>query len=226
MTPSDDAAAVAPRHVLALFDDAAVGAALLEWSSALARVLQRELAVVYVESQPALVAAALPFTRVLAHAGARWEPLAPEDVERGFRLQANRLRELTAQISKRHAVRWSMQVRRGALAQMANELLPESDLLLLGGTAPAEALVSTTAPPRRRQVIAALADESAAAAHGVQLAAQLAQALGAVRRIERVDAASLAAVLAGAQADLLVVPSGLFDLRALSCVRRPLLLVG
>ena len=71
----------APRHgrVLMLLDDAAVAVALLDASCALARLMQRELQLVFVESSAALAAASLPVTRVLVRSAPHWAPLAPED---------------------------------------------------------------------------------------------------------------------------------------------------
>jgi len=85
----DTGDSVGPR-VLAVLDDTAGSEALIEWSSALAHALQRPLALVYVESAPALAAAVLPFTQVLAHAGAQWAPFGAEEVERGYRVHAAR----------------------------------------------------------------------------------------------------------------------------------------
>ena len=56
--------------VLMLLDDAAVAAALLDASCALARLMQRELQLVFVESSAALAAASLPVagnSYILAH---------------------------------------------------------------------------------------------------------------------------------------------------------------
>ena len=76
------------------------GAALLELASPLARALQRELSVVYVESTRSLVAAALPFTQVLPHSGLQWLPLQPGDVEQGFRAHEARLRAADRRASR------------------------------------------------------------------------------------------------------------------------------
>lgn len=133
------------RRVLVLLDDTAAATAAIELSSLVARQVQRPLEVVYIESASALRAAALPLARVLAPGG-DWAPLAPQDVERGYALQAARLRALTERIALRDSVCWSMRVVRGALAQAALELRAQSDLVLVGG---AVRWRRSRRPPRR-----------------------------------------------------------------------------
>jgi hypothetical protein len=213
---------VSGDRVLAVLDDASVAAALLDASAALAGLTHRELQVVYVESAAALAAAALPVTRVLAHAAQAWSPFAPADVERGWRLDLARLRTIAEQASMRRAVRWSLRVTRGALRQTAIELCTESDLLLVAGM-PAPLAAARTRRPRG--LVAAFDDGSAAGRQAVQVATQLAAALGARLRVSRPPATGGDA-RAVERADLLVLPS---DLRApADLVVRPvpLLLVG
>lgn len=181
-----------PAHpaaqVLALLDDAAGGAALLELASALARAQQRELAVVYVESARSLVAAALPFTQVLPPSGRQWMPLQPGDVEQGFRAHAARLRQLTARVALRDTLRWSLRVMRGDLGETAARLQSESDLLLLAGTPPLLARGATTQrTPGHRPVVATLGDGDEASRRAGQVATQLARALAGVVEVAHID---------------------------------------
>ena len=207
-------------QVLAVLDDAAAGQAVLELSSALARAVQRDLAVVYVESAQSLVAAALPFAQVLSHAATQWVPLLPQDVEQGYRAQATRLRELAARISVRHAVSWSLRVMRGNLPGAALELLTESDLMLVAATLPSLPLAARPARERRRHpIVAVVGDTSPAGERALRVAAQLAQALGGSLQTARVDAAL-------APPDVLVLPSASFVPGALAKARCPVLLVG
>jgi len=227
---SDASDPSSPSRVLALLDDAAAGAALLELSSTLARMVQRELSVVYVESTPSLVAAALPFAQVLAPGGGAWQPLRPEDVERGFRAQAARLREMAARVALRDAVGWSMRVMRGNLAQAASDLREESDLLLLS------AAIRWPTPdlsPRvsRRPVVHVLDDGSQAGQRAVQIARQLVLALGGVLELERgaatgVDSAPAHGAGVTPRCELLVLPYQRVDVAALVMRRSPLLLVA
>ncbi len=217
------APAAAPQ-VLALLDDAAAGAALLELSSALARLMQRELAVVYVESQHALHAAALPFAQVLSTHASSWQPLQPGDVEQGFRAQAARLRELSARVALRHAVACTLRVTRGSLAETAAALLAETDLLLLAG-----APLPHASPAARRRPVVLLA-AGGAQPRVRQVAAQLAQAVaGLLVELDGDPAATLhtpAGSAAAAQADLLVLPRAALAAPQLARLRCPVLLVG
>jgi len=165
----------ADRPVLAVLEDCAGGAVLIECSAALARALGRELAVVQVQSTLALQAAALPQTRVLAHAGAPWAPFAPQDVERGWRAQTARLRALAGPIATRHALPWSLRTVRGEIGAVARGLLDETDLLFLGAMVwHTRAMARAAAAPA---VLAVLNDGSAAARRGLQLAARMASGM-------------------------------------------------
>ncbi|HJV96501.1 MAG TPA: hypothetical protein VJ608_10715 [Albitalea sp.] len=201
----------ASPRVLAVLDDAAAGQAVLELSSALARAVQRDLALVYVESTQSLVAAALPFARVLSHAATQWVPLLPQDVEQGYRAQAARLRVLAERISVRDAVSWSLRVVRGSLPGAALELLTESDLLLVAANPPRQR--------RRHVIVAAVDDATPAGGRALRVAAQLARALGGSLQTAHVDPAL-------AQPDILVLPSTSFVPGALAKARCPVLLVA
>lgn len=211
----------ARERVLAVLDDASVADALIEASCALAQLLQRELQLVYVESAAALAAAELPATRVLAPAAHAWTPLAPQDVERGWRMQAARLRALAERATTRHTVSWSMRITRGALRQTALALSGETDLLLL---ADASARFAPADARSRRVFIAALDDGSAAGHEAVHLGGRLAQALGAPLRTFRIDGAPALPSLASAR--LVVAPATRIAAPALAELQAPLLLVG
>lgn len=216
----------AAHQLLALLDDAAQAAPLIELSSALAQVLRRPLEVVYVESTAALLAAALPVTRVLAPGGAQWQPFDALDVERGYRSQATRLRALIERLARRQAIEGSLRVVRGALQQAALELQPRSDLMLLGSSAG----VPTLAAPRRSgprpvRVVAVIGDESEAGRAARRVAEEVARALGGV--LAEPSAGDEAALLAGSlRCELLVLPRTRVAPRLLAGLRQPTLLVG
>jgi hypothetical protein len=224
--------AEAPRRLLALLDDGALARSVIEMSSAVAHQLQRPLELVYVESAPALLAAALPFAQVLAHGGLQWTPLAPQDVERGYLVQAARLRALAERIALRRSVDWSMRVVRGALSQVALELRTESDLILVASTpvASAPAAPSPMAPRRsaagRRPVIAVVTDRSAAGQQAQRLAEQLAHALSGVLLVRQAAADGRSVVAGIGRCDLLVLPQALVRAGEVAALAQPTLLVG
>jgi hypothetical protein len=231
VSPPRDAPSAQP--ILAVFDDTIAGAMVLEWSAALARALQRELAVVYVESTPALLAAALPFARVLGPQATQWAPLAPGDVELGFRAQAARLRALTERITVRHAVGWSMRVVRGALPGVALELLAESDLMFLGTLPPTHHAAAGERPgdKARGAVIAVVADDSALGERALAVATELARSLSGRVQITPVqqlldEVEQTRRALLGARADMLVVPQGLLAPALIARLPCPALLVA
>ncbi len=212
---------VARERVLAVLDDASVARALLDASCALAQLVQRELQLVFVENAAALAAASLPATRVLAQAARAWTPLAPEDVERGWRVQAARLRAQAEQATTRHPVNWSMRVTRGALRQTVLALRDETDLLLVAAAPSHGASIDTQL---KRAPVSALDDGSADGREAVALAGRLAQVLGAPLRVFRIDGQPGLPPLASAR--LVVAPASRLAAPAVAALRVPLLLVG
>jgi len=220
-------AAPARPHVLALLDDAAVAAEVIELSSALAAQLERPLEVVYVESVPALVDAALPFTQVLAEARAQWTAFAPQDVESGYRAQAARLRDIAARATARRAVRWSLRTLRGALPQAVFELHAESDLMVVGTAGVRPALLAAPPPVRRRAPrVALVTDDSSAAKQARQVAQQVAAALGGTLTVHHAAGDAASAAARDRHCDLLVLPRVLLTPAALATLARPALVVG
>lgn len=216
--------------VLVLLDDAAACAVVLELSAALAHALSRELALVYVESAQALVAAALPPTRVLSFAGAAWRPLSPDDVEQGFRAQAARLRETAARVAVRRELRWSMRTVRGELALAAEGLAAETDLLLVACAMPGFEPARTRAAARTRPPVVAVAGAAGEPARrALEVAARLAQSVAGVLDTSGQTIGAPAGDpirAASARCDLLVLPREGLDPRRLAGLRCPVLLVG
>jgi hypothetical protein len=208
--------------VLAVLDDTATGSTLLEWSGTLAQVVQGDLAVVYVESTLALRAAALPITQVLPYVGAEWSAFDAGDVERGYRVQAARLREQAERVAQRLAVRCSVRTARGTVAPAALALADGAALVLVAPTLPSPASSRAPGPPR----VLALLDRGPQAQRARQLAADWARRIGGTCSERPVDAQSAAAALIDARADLIVMPLALADPGALARARLPVLLVG
>lgn len=194
-----DAAGPPPAQVLTLLDDARTARAVLAISSALAQLMHRDLHLVYVEAADALAAAALPATRVLGPASNRWAPLAPTDVEQGWRIETERLRALAGEAALQRAVGWSLRVVRGALLDAARTLLPQSDLLLVAGSTARFPLPGGTAC----RTVTAVDDGTPAGAQALRVAARLATVLGA--RLRQGPAGAAAAPV-----DLLVLPHTLW----------------
>lgn len=211
----------ARAQVLVVLDDAAVAASLLDASCTLARLTRRELQLVYVESRAALAAATLPSTQVLARSAHAWAPLAPADVERGWLAEAARLRTLAGRAGARHAVGWSMRVVRGALGEAALALHADTDLLLVAGASAPFA----PAPRRRRLHIVVFDDDTASGREALQLAARLAQALGARLETRRLVSQPAAAAWAS-DADLLVLPAAARPALSAGPTHPAMLLVG
>lgn len=206
------------REVLAVFDDPTASALVLEWSGALAHATRRDLAVVYIESTIALRAAALPITQVLAHAGAAWVSFGPDDLERAYRVQAERLRGQAEQVARRHAVRCVVRTARGARVQAALTLAGNAALVLVGTAGPWRPEPTT---PR----VVLLFDAEAAGPLRA-LGRELATGIGGSLAEQRVEADRLAAVLGVVKADLVVLPRHLADPAALAAARQPVLIVG
>ena len=210
-------------------DDAAAGETVLALSSALARELGCELAVVYVESAASVSAAALSVTQVLPHAAASWLPLRPDDVEQGFRSHAARLRLLTERLAGRHALRWSLRVLRGSLAEAPALLSGESTLLFLATAPPPGQAVWRRAAPGRRQPLVALAgDDGAPGAQALATATRLARALGGVLQPwpPRSPSGAWPAAPTSARPDVLVMTRCVVAPALLAMLPYPVLLVG
>jgi len=214
--------ATSAGDVLVVLDDTSAAAGVLEMSSVLAQLERRALRIVYVESAAALQASTLPFTRVLAHAGSTWEPLEPQDVERGWRAHAARLRQLAAHASSSRAVHWSMDVRRGALNETALALSADSDRMLVGSASTSFTLVGKRP---QRTVIAAVDVGGANGEQVVRTATALARALGARLQLRPIDRARPQDVRLD-DADLVVLPSAALTRHLVATLRVPMLLVS
>jgi hypothetical protein len=152
---------------------------VLETSMRLAKVAQLDVSAVFVESAAALQAAALPFTRQLAHAAADWAPFDPADVELAWRAHAERVRRHLAELAARHGVQCALRVARGRLPAIAHEVLAGGDLLLVEQAAlPAPRIGRAPRPPR---AVVVRIDDSDAGRRALRLAALAATVLGGAR---------------------------------------------
>jgi hypothetical protein len=210
-------------------DDAAAAETVLALSAALAHELDCELAVVYVETAASISAAALSVTQVLPHAGSPWLPLRPADVEQGFRSQAARLRQLTERSAADHALRWSLRVLRGSLAEAPTLLTGESTLLFLATAPPPGPPVARNVARTRRQPLVALAsDDGEPGTQALATATRLARALGGMLQSWPPGSATRhwPRVAASARPDVLVMNRRAIAPGALALLPYPVLLVG
>ena len=208
-------------RVLVVLDDAAAGEAVLGVSSALARALERELVVVFVESAASVSAAALPVTQVLPHAASPWLPLRPDDVEQGFRSHARRVRQQAERAAARHALTWSMQVMRGSLADAADRFGGDASLLFLASAPPPGATLARTS---RRLRVAVVTSEGLATDEAMDAAVRLARVLDGV--VQAFPLQSAGAQLRSSRPDVVVVSRRVASRQQLALLHCPLLLVG
>jgi len=209
------------NKVLAVLGDTRAGARLIACSVALAWQRRSALELVYVESEAALAAAALPFCLTLAHAGAAWSAFAPPDVERGFRAQMARLQSIAERAAAVHAVGWSLRRMRAAFVpDAALELLPLAPLVLAAPALSALVSAGNVAIAPRRVTVALTGSDTALDERCLQ-AARDAGAV-ALRRVQAVRLGELQ----GLDGDLLVLPQSLATRALLAGARVPVLLVA
>lgn len=195
------------NRLLVLLDDAVSAIPMLELSCALARAMQRELELVFVEDSRSLSAASMPLARVLPYAGPDWIPLSPQAVEQGYRSHAARLRATAQRIATQQGVNWSLRVMRSDMARAAAELRGESDLLLLSAGR------ALTTPPAavRRTMIAVTRGLTPADVRALHVARQWAQALAGMLETLQEDAPAIldstrSLPMARTRPDVLVMP--------------------
>lgn len=117
-------------RILVALDDAGAALAALAAAAALASRLRAELLGLYVEDIDLLRLAGLPFARSVGHSLALEQPLDFEGVERAFRRQAERMKELLEEAAERERLAWSFRVSRGRLLEAMMEQAGQSDLMV------------------------------------------------------------------------------------------------
>lgn len=117
-------------RILVALDDAGAALDALSAAAALASRLRAELFGLYVEDIDLLRLAGLPFARSVGHSSALEQPLDFEGVERAFRRQAERMRDLLEEAAERERLAWSFRVSRGRLLEAMMEQAGQSDLLV------------------------------------------------------------------------------------------------
>jgi hypothetical protein len=184
-----------PRRVLVPLGPGAEAAARLAAAVDLARALQLELRVIYLEDRDLEEAVTLPFAREVARRDGGVRRLARPEIERRWREQVAEVRREIERAVRGATVRWQLEVRRGRLAgELAGTVEPR-DVVLLGREAlragrtarpaapseaalvdaPAASLLLLTAPLRAGAPVVALYDGTPAARAALRVAQRLAR---------------------------------------------------
>jgi nucleotide-binding universal stress UspA family protein len=118
------------RRILLALDATAAGGEALEEAVALAERTHAELLGLFVEDPNLIHLAHLPFARTFSTTGERGvDALA---MERGLRVQGERLRELLAHQAQLARIPWSFRMARGPVLPTLMAAAAEADLLILG----------------------------------------------------------------------------------------------
>ncbi len=180
--PSEADAPAPPARIVASLAPAALALAVLDTALVLAEQLHAELLGLFVEDINLARLARLPFAREVGRLSALERPLAQPDVERLFRVQSTRMRELVASAAGPSRLAWSFEAERGQLLAEVLSRRRRGDLVVL---APASAPphVGHPSPPARvgrtrhprRECIAAILTHPTSVAAILSAAAQVAQ---------------------------------------------------
>jgi len=122
------------RRVVIALDESEGSWQALEEAARLAAALHVELAGLFVEDVTFLEAAALPVTRALGVSARGPIDMAPDLMERAFRVHAGRLRTRVMETSARWGLRASFRSVRGTIAETIEAELVEGDIVALGRT--------------------------------------------------------------------------------------------
>lgn len=122
------------QRVVVGLDSTSADADLLQVAAALALALRAELAGLYIEDEQLLRLAELPIARELGFPSARPRRLAPHDVQRALRVQADRARQLMAGLAEQLELSWTLEVVRGEMSRSALTFTTITDLLIVGGS--------------------------------------------------------------------------------------------
>jgi nucleotide-binding universal stress UspA family protein len=122
------------RRILIALDASAPSIAALEAAATLAARIDAELLGMFIEDVNLVHLAGLPFAVEIGALSARARPLAPEEMERLFRLQRGRAEQALAHVARRLHLRWSFRVARGQIVPELLAAAVEVDLMALGAT--------------------------------------------------------------------------------------------
>lgn len=167
--------------------------AALSVAARIARRMDAELAALLLQDTELLEMAALPVSALLSAHTCERRRLDIVAVERGYRVEARRLRRLVATVSERHFVRWSFEIMRARGGELARRLTRDELLVITPQgraerhrrladvlASPAESAILIMEPVRRpeyRHVAALYEGADAVPAAAARLAAALEAAL-------------------------------------------------
>jgi nucleotide-binding universal stress UspA family protein len=127
-----DNSTVSLRRILVPLDASAHSRAALEAAIQLAEAIGAEISGLYVEDADLLEVCRYPFAREIGMFPAESRRLESADLERDFRIQAERIRRMMALLTENRAIHWSLTVRRGQVAREILALATSADLVVMG----------------------------------------------------------------------------------------------
>lgn len=194
-----NADAVTRSRVIVAIGSSSPDPATLGAAARLAHVVRGELAALFVEDINLLRLAELPIAFEIGAALPTPRRLAPADIERGFRSEADALRQALAEIGNALQLDFTFDVVRGNPAHVLFDASSERDLIVLAGTA-TRALTHRPSASIVRHALRA-ATSGPAARHKGPVAAMLHAGSSAIRvlavahELAQADAAELVLLL-------------------------------
>ncbi len=167
------AAGAMRRRVVVVFESSPASETALAAAAALATRLPAHLAGLFIEDVNLMRMAALPFAHELGRVSAMLRPIQARDIEREFRLQAERARRALEAAAAGLQVDWSFEAVRGTGLKAVFELTRELDLVVV---APGGQVAER---PTAARPLAILFDGSEAAWQAMETGQMLAEASGA-----------------------------------------------
>lgn len=128
---------LAMRRIVVALDDSADSRSVLEEAVALAARMRAEVAGLFVEDATLLNAAELGVVRQVSLNGQSVETMDTRTVQRALRGQAEAMRGALERAALRHNLSWSFTVERGKASHHILAAVDDTDLMILGKTAPA-----------------------------------------------------------------------------------------